>query len=471
MNSINYKMFINGCWVSGENDGEKIIRENPSTGKVVSTYINGSRKDVDNASSIAKETLELGIWSDLPRPQKASYLLKIAHNTRLRLEELAKIESSETGKSFDDACMDITNGIKYWEFAAAAVRLHFGEYIDNIQHQTGAFTSYSPVGVVAVILPWNFPFIVLSERLPFMLGAGCAVVAKPSEYASGTCLVMGEILKDSGIPDGVYNILTGTSDAVGQPLVEHKDIAMVSFTGSTENGRKVMESASKTLKKVSLELGGKSPVILFADCDIDKAVSAIIAGFTENAGQCCIATSRLLIEESIYKIVMRKLTNKIEDLDFEQSLANKNQFEKVKSFIKIARNSDKIEIFGGNIDEERFFISPAIVESKDYKNSLYSKEIFGPILSVLQFNNEKNAIDLANDTNFGLAACIWTSNMNKAKRIINKINAGRFWVNSKQVNFPELPVGGVGQSGVGREAGMQGIIAYSEVKSIIYNEK
>ena len=471
MNFRQYKLFINGKWCDGKNDGEFIERRNPSSGNVVAKYINGSNFDIDYASEIALGTLKSGAWSELSREKKSSILLKVANGIESRIEELSIVESLETGKSINDARSDINNGIKYWEYAASIVRVEYGEFINNIGSNKGAYTIYDPVGVVAIILPWNFPFIVLSERLPFILAAGCSVVAKPSEYASGTCLILGEILKDAGMANGVYNVITGHGSSIGNYLVSNKNIAMVSFTGSTQNGKSVMKTASNTLKKVSLELGGKSPIIVFSDCDLDKAVDAVINGFTDNAGQCCIATSRLLVDDGIYGKLKEKIIRKLNEIDFQQSLATDDQFNKVKSYIDRAKEISGLDIVGGEIDEKKLFISPTIVEYHDTNYEIYKEEIFGPVLAVTVFKTEEEAIQLANNTEYGLAASIWTSNMAKANRIVRKINAGRFWINSQQVNYPELPVGGLGISGIGREAGSQGILIYSEIKSVIYGEK
>jgi acyl-CoA reductase-like NAD-dependent aldehyde dehydrogenase len=289
-----YKLYVNGDWYDGKNDDKTIERYNPSTGECVSKYLNGSSLDIDYASEIALRTLNSGSWSDLSRDEKSLLLMNVANRIEERIEELSKVESLETGKSLSDATNDIKNGIRYWRYASAIVRVEYGNFINNIGPNKGAYTIYDPVGVVALILPWNFPFIVMSERLPFMLAAGCTVVAKPSEYASGSCLILGEVLHEAGIPAGVYNVVTGNGCTVGEYLVENNNISMVSFTGSTKNGKSVMKAASKTLKMVSLELGGKSPIIVFSDCDLDKAADAVINGFTNNrdvAIQHCPALS------------------------------------------------------------------------------------------------------------------------------------------------------------------------------------
>ena len=465
-----YKLFINGGWCDGKNGNDMIERHNPSSGECVSRYVNGSFLDIDYASEIAIKTLNSGSWSDLSREKKSLLLTNVANIIEQRREELSKVESLETGKSLSDAKNDIENAIRYWRFASSIVQVEYGNFINNIGSNKGAYIIYEPVGVVALILPWNFPFIVMAERLPFMLAAGCSVVAKPSEYASGSCLILGEILLEAGFPAGVYNVVTGNGSTVGKYLVENNNISMVSFTGSTENGKSVMKAASKNLKRVSLELGGKSPIIVFSDCDLDKAADAVIDGFTDNAGQCCIATSLLLVDDAIYGKLKEKIIRKLNEIDFQQSLATDDQFNKVKSYIDRAKEMPGLDIVGGKIDEKKLFISPTIVEYHDTNYEIYKEEIFGPVLAVTVFKTEEEAIQLANNTEYGLAASIWTSNIAKANRIVRKIKAGRFWINSKQVNFPELPVGGMGTSGIGREAGLQGILAYTEIKSVVYTE-
>ena len=466
-----YKLFIDGEWCDGENDGKIIERKNPSSGNIISRYVNGSKFDVKYASEIALRTLNSGSWSDLSRENKSLLLMNVANKIDQRKEELTKVESLETGKSLSDAKNDIENAIRYWRFASSIVQVEYGNIINNIGPNKGAYTINDPVGVVALILPWNFPFIVMAERLPFIMAAGCSVVAKPSEYASGTCLILGEILHEAGIPPGVYNVITGEGKTVGKYLVENNNISMVSFTGSTENGKSIMKTASKNLKKVSLELGGKSPIIVFSDCDLDKAADAVINGFTDNAGQCCIATSRLLVDNAIYGKLKEKIIRKLSEIDFQQSLATDDQFNKVKSYIDRAKKISDLDLIGGETDSSKLFVSPTIVEYHDTDYEIYKEEIFGPVLAVKVFKTEDEAIQLANNTEYGLAASIWTYDMAKANRIVRKIKAGRFWINSKQVIFPELPVGGMGISGIGREAGLQGILAYTEIKSVIYNEQ
>tara|TARA_Y100000591_G_scaffold265118_1_gene238604 strand:+ start:3501 stop:4907 length:1407 start_codon:yes stop_codon:yes gene_type:complete len=468
MTTKDYKIYINGKWSFGENSGKMIDRMNPNTGELVSRYVEASEIDVENAVDVGLRTLSLGIWSELSREKKSLILFKAADEIENNSNELAEIEAIETGKLIEDAKDDIKNSIKLWRFAAASVRTIYGEHINSLSRKNSAYTLYCPIGVVALILPWNFPFIVLSERLPFILAAGCSVVNKPSEYASGTSLMLCDILKKSGLPDGVYNVLTGYGNKIGKTLAEHKDISMISFTGSTENGRSVMASASKNLAKVSLELGGKSPIIVFSDADLEKAANAVIAGFTDNAGQCCIATSRLIVQKSIASDFKDMLALKLQNLNFKQSLATNDQFNKVKSYIEKANNLLGEKMIGGKINEGKQYIAPTIIELNDTNHSLFKNEIFGPILVMIRFTNEKNALEIANDTNYGLAASIWTNNSALANRIVTKINAGRLWINSKQVNFPELPIGGMKLSGIGREAGLQGILSYSEIKSVIF---
>ena len=463
-----YKIFINGKWSFGTNSGKMIDRINPATGKIVSRYIEASDIDVNKAVDIGSRTLNLGSWSELSREKKSLILIKAADQIEENLNELASIEALETGKLIEDAENDIKNSIKLWRYAASAVRTIYGEYINSLNRKNSAYTLYCPIGVVALILPWNFPFIVLSERLPFILAAGCSVVTKPSEYASGTSLRLCNLLKNAGLPNGVYNVVTGYGNKIGKTLAEHKDISMISFTGSTENGKSVMASASKNLAKVSLELGGKSPVIVFSDADLEQAAEGVLSGFTDNAGQCCIATSRLIVQKSIASYFKKLIALKIQKIKFKQPLATKDQFDKVKSYIEKARDLLGDKMIGGEIDEKKQYISPAIIELPDTNHNLYKNEIFGPILVMTRFSNEKNALEIANDTNYGLAASIWTNNLVLANRIVTKINAGRLWINSKQVNFPELPIGGMKLSGIGREAGLQGILSYSEIKSVIF---
>jgi acyl-CoA reductase-like NAD-dependent aldehyde dehydrogenase len=459
-------MFIGGAWADDDRT-PRIERYNPASGELVATYVRGDTADIARAVEAARAALASDAWANIAPRQRTELLLAAAAGFLASEHELAEVEAAETGKPLRQAREEIRAGAELWKYAASALRTLHGEIYPALSRDHMGMTMLEPVGVVALILPWNFPFIVSAERLPFMLAAGCTVVAKPSEFAGGTSILSAEILKKAGIPDGVYNVVTGLGQEAGAALVEHPDVAMVSFTGSSENGRRVMAAASGSLKRVSLELGGKNPTVVFADADLEAAADAVVSGFTHNAGQCCIATSRLLVERPIAHRFERLLIDKLERMPDIQPVATRQQFEKVRRYVELGKRQEKL-VYGGTLTDDGGCLRVgATVIAAAAKSCIVKDEIFGPVLSVHPFDSEAEAIALANDTVYGLAACIWTSDLGRALRVAKKVRCGRLWINAPQDNYPELPVGGYGASGIGREAGKSGLLTYSEIKSIV----
>lgn len=460
-----YSLFIGGRPVEASTS-ERIERRNPSTGEIVSTYADAGRGDVEDAVCAALNALPA--WRDLSPSDRSALLLRAAEGLQSAEERLARTLMREVGKPIEQSLAEVREGVSLWRYAAASLRSIHGEFYPAVAPGTQAFTIIEPVGVVGLILPWNFPFIVSAERLPFILAAGCTVVVKPSEYASGSAFEVGEILDRAGLPAGVYNVVSGYGATAGAALVGAEDVAMISFTGSTDNGRRVMELASRTLKRVSLELGGKSPVIVFADAVLDEAVDGVIGGFTYNAGQCCIATSRLLVERSIADKLKAKLVARLEEMRtagaaFDQPSATEPQQRRVRDYVELARATAHTVYSGEAAGDSRV----AVFDQVPIDSPITRDEIFGPVLSVYEFDSEEEAIALANQTRYGLAACVWSGDARRAMRVARRIRAGRLWINSPQLNYPEVPIGGMGASGIGREAGSMGIRTYSEIKSVI----
>ncbi len=462
-----YRLFIEGQWREAAASG-LIERRHPASGKLVACYARGNAGDIHCAVEAANRAFAEGRWSRCPPRERSTVLRAMAHELRAAETELATVEANETGKPLADALADIRAGAELWQYAAAALRTVHGEVYPDLAANRLGMTVVEPVGVVGLILPWNFPFIVSAERLPFLLAAGCSVVIKPSEYASGTALLSAELLKRAGLPDGVCNVVTGLGTEAGAALVDHDQVAMISFTGSSDNGRRVMKAASRTLKRVSLELGGKSPVIVFADADLERAANAVILGFTHNAGQCCIATSRLLVEAAIAERFAALLATKLERQPLTQPLATAAQANTVRQYIARASAEGDILLYQGRCDES---VTGQGIGAHIFRpapeSALRRDELFGPVLTLDVFASEDEAIGMANDTAYGLAACVWTGAVERGLRVARRLRCGRLWINAPQDNYPELPVGGYKASGIGREAGRCGILAYSEVKSII----
>ena len=463
-----YELFVDGEYVSSGAQ-RRLERRSPRTGEVVATYACGSAADVARAVDAARNAFDSVDWRRLTQSQRSSLILAAAQAIAVREDELTEIIASEVGKPADQARAEVREGCALWRYAASVLRSTHGQFYPSLGPDTHGYTMLEPVGIVGLILPWNFPFIVSAERLPFMLAAGCTVVAKPSEYAAGASFVVAEALLRAGFPKGVYNVVTGLGGDAGQALVESPAVAMISFTGSTENGRRVAETGARTFKRMSLELGGKSPCIVFGNADLDRAVQGVISGFTYNAGQCCIATTRLIVERSAAAKVKDLLVKRLreQEASFSQPPATPAQQEKIAS--AVTRGMREGSVLFGDPEGTRAGTSflPTVFDGLAADSAVARDEIFGPVLSIHTFDNEDEAVALANDTVYGLAACVWSGDVSQAMRVAQRVRAGRLWINSAQENYPELPVGGFGASGIGREAGTRGIHAYCEVKSVI----
>lgn len=468
MTGRRYDLFVGGAYVASQVD-RRIERRSPRTGDLVATYASAGPLDVERAVMAASEALVSPAWRGLSASQRSSLIFSAASALCDAEDELTEVIASEVGKPIDQARAEVREGCALWSYAAASLRSLHGEFYPALGADTHGYTMFEPVGVVGLILPWNFPFIVSAERLPFILAAGCTVVAKPSEHAAGASFVVADALRRAGVPDGVYNVVTGAGAEAGQALVNSPDVAMISFTGSTENGRKVAEAAARTFKRVSLELGGKSPCIIFGDADLEKAIDGVISGFSYNAGQCCIATTRLLVQRSAKDAVKELLVKRLHEKasSFSQPPATDAQRDKIATFLASGRREGSV-LFGPTESAHAgASFLPTVFDGLPSESAVARDEIFGPVLSIHDFDTEDDAVALANDTVYGLAACIWSGDVPRAMRVAQRVRAGRLWINSPQQNFPELPVGGFGASGVGREAGSSGIRSYCEIKSVI----
>jgi betaine-aldehyde dehydrogenase len=333
-----------------------------------------------------------------------------------------------------------------------------------------------PIGVVSIITPWNFPFLIISQKLPFALAAGCTTVVKPSEFTSGTTVMLGQILIASGVPRGVVNILVGDGSVVGETLVTHPDVDMLSFTGSTAVGKQAVSKAAQTLKKVSMELGGKNPQLIFADCDFDAAVDAAAYGVYFNAGQCCNSGSRILVEASIADRFLAAIVERSKDVRVGDPLApdtqvgaitTEKQMNTILSHIEGARRAGAKIILGGErIERPGMYVQPTVVSGVTADMAIAREEVFGPVLSVLTFNSLDEAVALANSTMYGLSAAVWSNDLTTCIEAARRIRAGTIWVNTFLEGHAELPFGGYQQSGIGRELGRSAAEDYTESKTL-----
>lgn len=467
--------FVDGAW-HGAGDRKMLERVSPGHGVPVSSIVLCSAADVDNAVAAARTAFE-DVWCETPGAQRGRILIKAAQGIRDRLDEMAYWETLETGKPISQAKDEIEAAADHYEAAAGMARMITGETHNSYGEGMMGLVTKQPIGVVALITPWNFPFIVLAERLPFILAAGCSVILKPSELTSTTSLIFADILAQAGLPKGVYNVVTGTGPEVGEAMSTHMDIDMISFTGSTAVGERVLVASKSNLKKVGLELGGKNPQIVFADANLDDAADGVAFGLCFNAGQCCVSGSRLIVEASVAKEFMDKLVDKLSrvkigdplDPDTQMgAIVTPQHYHKILGYIEKGKAEGASLYIGGTTISPSGgeFILPTVFSGVTDDMAIARDEIFGPVLSATTFETVEEAISIALDTEYGLAASVWSKNIDKALGVIRKMRAGRCWVNTTIIGGPEQPMGGFKRSGNGRECGMVGIEEYMETKSI-----
>lgn len=470
-----YRNFIGGQFTEAEDSGI-ILRESPAHGRLVSLYPESTRADAEAAIAAARSSFEAGKWAFAYGGDRARVLREVADALRRSADELALIETLETSKPLAAARGEVLFAADLWDYAAGAARTLHGDSHNTLGEAILGLVLREPIGVVGIITPWNFPLLILSERLPFALAAGCSVVVKPSEFTSGTALMLGRYLKDAGLPDGVCNILAGKGDPVGQAILDSADVDMVAFTGSTRVGRAAIAASAGNIKKLSLELGGKSPSLVFADCDLEAAVDGVIKAATINMGECCIAGSRLLVEANIAEAFQNQLAARLRDLRMGDPLEpssrigaiiNRSQYDRIAALVREGVRDGARIVSGG--DPERhagLYYPPTVLADVKPDMAVAREEIFGPVLAIMPFTSLDEAIRLANDSDYGLAAYVWTNDLTTALACSRRIRAGRVWVNSALQGFPELPLGGFKQSGNGRETGRYGIEEYTELKSV-----
>lgn len=475
-----YQMLIDGRWVAADS-GETFGRLNPANGKLVGTYPLADIPDVDLAVDAARRAFDGGTWSNAPARQRHDVLRKVADGIRANIGPLAALLAQEVGKPLNMAMGEAALSADVYDyFAGISLDMH-GEAITQFAPDAVGLTIQEPVGVVGVITPWNFPLLLVTWKLAPALAAGCTVVAKPAQLTPGTTVELGRIIQEAGAPDGVVNVVTGPGSKIGQHMAEHPKVDKIAFTGSTEVGRSVMRASAANIKKLSLELGGKSPNVVFADANIDAAVAGAFFAIYLNTGQVCQAGSRLLLQESIKDHFVEKLitvvkTVKLGDpLDPETTMGpvvDQNQLSTVEHYVEEGQKEGAKMLIGGsrpkgNGLDSGFFFEPTIFDSVGSSMAIAQDEIFGPVLSVMTFRDADDALAIANDTMYGLAAAVWTQDLNTALKMAKGIRAGTVWVNTyHHAGLPNMPYGGYKRSGIGRELGRQGLAEYLETKAI-----
>jgi phenylacetaldehyde dehydrogenase len=465
-------MLIHGAWTEGS--GRQIPIENPATGERLTTVAQASEGEIDAAVGAAAEAHADGRWSGLPPIERGRILERIAQLIEDDLEALAVLEVLDNGKPIERARGDVDFALRtFRHFAGAPTRLT-GTVAATAPGQH-TYVTRDPVGVAALILPWNFPILTLAWKLAPALAAGAPVVVKPAEETPLTALRVARLCQEAGVPDGVVNVATGDGD-VGASLVAHPDVAMVSFTGSTEVGRRVMASAAETIKHVTLELGGKSPNVVFADADLEQAVAFAIRAIFAHSGQMCTAGSRILVQNSIRDSFLDRLVAAVQTLKTGNGLEggvtngpliSADQRDRVMGYIEVGRQQGAEVLIGGSsLTGSGYFVEPTIFDRVAPDSRIAREEIFGPVLAAFGFDTEEEALAMANDTSYGLAAAVWTKNLGTAHRMADGLKAGTVWVNVYHALDPSVPFGGFGQSGVGRDLGDEALHSYTETKAV-----
>lgn len=478
---LDVRMFINGEWRDAQDRAKRDIY-NPATGEVFAQAAEGTVEDAREAIQVAKATFESGVWSELPAAERANYLFKIADKIEEQADELAKLETMDNGKPLREAQYDMADAAACFRYYAGLVTKPDGVTY-SVSDPAQALVVKEPVGVCGLIVPWNYPMLMSVWKIAPALAAGNSIVYKPSEVTPMTPAKLFEIIEEVGIPKGVANMVTGPGPTVGNEIAESLDVDLLSFTGGTKTGRHIMKAAAGNMKKLSLELGGKSPNIIFADADFEVAVDYALFGIYAGSGQVCAAGSRILVEESIYdnfvsRFVERARQIKVGPGNAEGTemgpLVSKEHMEKVLSYIAIGQDEGARIACGGNRITENglengYFVEPTVFVDVKPEMRIVQEEIFGPVVVIEKFKNEEEAIKLANDTDYGLAGAVFTIDGAKALRVIKKIRAGITWINMYHNTYNEAPWGGYKQSGVGRALGTYGLDVYQEVKQININ--
>jgi acyl-CoA reductase-like NAD-dependent aldehyde dehydrogenase len=474
------RMYVDGEWVDAAGGGRFEV-VNPATGEVIATVPDAGPADVERAVDAARRTFDRGDW--WPRTserERGRILLRAAEIVRREHERLARLETTDCGKPIGEAREDIAEVAFMFEYYGGwATKVH-GE-IPPVGPDALSLVVKEPMGVVAAITPWNYPMMMAVQKLAPAIAAGCTVVLKPAEQTPLTALELPKILEEAGLPRGVLQVVTGFGETAGAPLVASAKVDKVGFTGSRDVGRLVMRSSADTLKRVTLELGGKSPNIVFADADFEAAVQGSCNGIFWNQGEICSAGSRVLVEASIFDDALAamaeraeraRLGNGLDERTTMGPLVSAEQLERVQSYMEIGRREAELVVAGKLPTDERlaggYFATPAIFQAAN-DATIAREEIFGPVMTVIPFRDPEEVVRLANDTDYGLAAAVWTRDVKKALNTARALRAGIVWVNDSQPAPTEAPWGGYKQSGIGRELGAHGIEDYLEAKHIYLN--
>ncbi len=467
---------IGNHWVDS---AETFSRISPSHGVEVSISARGTEAETDAAIAAAREAFEAASWSRAPARTRAAFLLRVADLIEANVERIALLETLESGKPISQSRGEVSGAADLWRYAASLARTMHGDSHNSLGPDMLGVILKEPIGVVSIITPWNFPFWILSQKLPFALAAGCTCVVKPSEMTPSTTVMLGELLLEAGLPKGVVNIVLGFGQPVGSRMSTHPQVDMVTFTGSTAVGKTITAAASGTLKKVALELGGKNPQIIFPDADLDSAADAVTFGVYFNAGECCNSGSRIIVHEDVAEALVARVVALSRKVAFGDPLHPDTQVGaiistdhqgKIDAHVRAAEAAGaKVHLGGGALEVPGLagqFYQPTVISGVTSDMAIARDEVFGPVLSVLTFRTADEAVELANAATYGLSAGIWSENIHTCLDLSRRINAGTIWTNTWMDGFPELTFGGFKQSGTGREIGRYGFEEFLEIKTL-----
>ncbi|WEG13149.1 aldehyde dehydrogenase family protein [Pullulanibacillus sp. KACC 23026] len=471
------KMYINGEWVESVS-GKTFDTLNPATGEVLATLYEAGPEDVDRAVQAAREAFDNGPWSKISAAERSRLIYKLADLMEDHKEELAQLDSLDNGKPIRETTnADVPLAIEHFRYYAGWSTKITGQTIP-VAGSYFNYTRHEPVGVVGQIIPWNFPLLMAAWKLGAALATGCTVVLKPAEQTPLSALYLAQLAEEAGIPNGVLNVIPGFGETAGAPLVSHPKVNKIAFTGSTEVGKLIMSEASRTLKRVTLELGGKSPNIILPDADMSRAIPGALSGIMFNQGQVCCAGSRLFIQKKAFDNVVADLVTHSKSIKQGEGLhpetemgplVSKEQQNRVVNYINQGKAEGAELLTGGTFSERGYFVEPTIFADVDDNMTISKEEIFGPVVCALPFDDLDEVIERANNTEYGLAAGLWTENVKQAHYVANKIKAGTVWVNCYNVFDAASPFGGYKASGIGREMGSYALNNYTEVKSVWIN--
>jgi betaine-aldehyde dehydrogenase len=473
-----YQLYINGEWVDSRSNKTFPVYD-PSTEEVIAHAPDGNAADVDRAVAAAKAAFENGPWGTSTAQERGRVLFRLAEKIRQNSAMLSELEARNNGKPIVEAEYDVADVATCFEYYGGLATKVAGQ-ANPVPDNAVSLSMKEPVGVCGQIIPWNYPLGMAAWKLAPAIAAGCTTVLKTAEQTPVTMFEVAKWFNEIGLPPGVVNVITGFGETCGAPLVVHPDVDKIAFTGSSEVGKIILKRAADTLKRVTLELGGKSPNIFFADADFENAIDGALFGVFVNQGEVCSAGSRVLVQKSIYKKFLEAMTEKAKTIKLGPPLergtkmgplVSKEQFARVRSYQELGKKEAKVALGGSESKQfdRGFYIEPTIFYDVDNSARIAREEIFGPVASVIPFESEKDAIKIANDSPYGLAAAIWTRDIFKAFRVAKSVRAGTIWINHMQPTYVEAPWGGFKQSGIGRELGPWGIEEYLETKQVYIN--